>query len=73
MEFSHYVKYLLPLKILIKEVFDNSGMDIEKLKYVSSSTVYEDNNVPIFVALISRMTPTSKQISVKYNWFRQKF
>ena len=41
---SRSVRSLLPLKILIKEVIDNLGIDSEKLKFVSSSTVYEDNN-----------------------------
>ena len=59
------------MKSLIKEVIDNLGIDIKKLKFVSSSTVYEENNGSIAVATSPRMTPTSKQISVKYNWFRQ--
>ena len=41
------------------------------MKFVSSSTIYEENNVYIVVAKIPRMTPTSKHISVKYHWFRQ--
>ena len=41
---SHSVRSLLPLKSLTKEVIDNLGIDSEKLKFVSSSTVYEDNN-----------------------------
>ena len=39
--------------------------------FVSSSTIYEDNNGAIVVATIPRMTPTSKHIVVKYHWFRQ--
>ena len=62
---------LLPLKSLIKEVIDNLGIDSEKLKFVSSSTIYEDNNGAIVVGTSPRMTNTSKHISVKYNWFRQ--
>ena len=71
MELSHSVRELLPLKSLIKEVIDNLGIDIENLKFVSSSTIYEDNNGSIVVGKSPRMTPTSKLISVKYNWFRQ--
>ena len=41
---SHSVIALSTLKSLIKEVIDNLGIDSEKLKFVSSSTVYEDNN-----------------------------
>ena len=71
MALSHSVRALLPLKSLIKEVIDNLGIDCENLKFVSSSTVYEDNNRAIVVATSPRMTPTSKQIAVKYHWFRQ--
>ena len=68
---SHSVLALLPLKIIIKEVIDNPGIDSENLKFVSSSTIYEDNNGAIVVATSSRITPTSKHISIKYHWFRQ--
>ena len=67
----HSVRALLPLKSLIKEVIDNLGIDSENLKFVSSSTIYEDNTVAIVVATSPRMTPTSNHIAVKYHWFRQ--
>ena len=47
---SHSIIALLPLKSLIKEVIDNLGIYSEKLKFVSSSTIYEDNHVSIVVA-----------------------
>ena len=59
------------MKSLIKEVIDNLGIDCENLKFVSSSTVYEDNNGAIVMATSPRMTPSSKHIAVKYHWFRQ--
>ena len=71
MALSFSVRALLPLKSLIKEVIENLEIDIEKLKFVSSSIIYEDNNGAIVVATSPRMTPTSKQIAVKYHWFRQ--
>ena len=67
MELSHYVRDLLPLESLIKEVIDNLGIDSEKLKFVSSSTVYEENNGVIDVTTSPNMTPTSKHSSVKYH------
>ena len=70
MAFSHSVRELLPLKSFIKEVIDNLGIDSKKLKFVSSSTIYEDNNRSIVVTKIPRITPTSKHIVVKYYWFR---
>ena len=71
MAVSHSVRALLPLKSLIKEVIDNLGIDCENLKFVSSTTVYEDNNGAIVVVTSPRMTPTSKHIAVKYHWFTQ--
>ena len=47
-------------------------IDSENLKFVSSSTVYEDINGAIVVATSPRMTPTSNHIAVKYHWFRQR-
>ena len=46
-------------------------IDSEKLKFVSNSTVYEDNKGAIVVARYPIMTPTSNHITVKYNWFRK--
>ena len=59
------------MKSLTKEVIDNLGIDSENLKFVSSSTIYEDNNGAMVVATSPRMTPSSENISVKYHWFRQ--
>ena len=52
-------------------LIDNLGIYSENLKFVSSSTVYEDNNGAIVVATSPRMNPTSNHIAVKYHWFRQ--
>ena len=71
MALSHSIRALLPLKNLIKELIDNLRIDSEKLKFVSSSTIYEDNNGSIVVATSPRITPSSKHIAVKYHWFRQ--
>ena len=58
MALSNSFRALIPLKSLIKEVIDNLGIDSEKLKFVSSSTIYEENNLAIVVATITMMTPT---------------
>ena len=65
---SHSVRSVLPLKRIIKEVIENLENDSEKLKCVSSSTIYEDNNRAIVVGISPSMTHTSKQIAVKYHW-----
>ena len=67
---SHSVRALLPLKIMIKEIIENLGIDSEKMKFVSNSTLYEDNNGAIVVETNPSMTSTSKKIAVRYHWFR---
>ena len=62
MALSRSDRALLLLKRLIKEVINNLGIDSENLKFVSSSTIYGDNNGAIVLEKSSRMTPTSKQI-----------
>ena len=71
MALSYSVRALLPLKIIIKEVIEKLGIGSEKLKFVSSSTVYEENNGSTVVATSPGMTPTSNHISIKYYWFKQ--
>ena len=68
---SHSVRALITLKILIKEVIDNLVIYSNKLEFVSSSIIYEENNGYIVVSTSPRMTPTSKHIAVRYHWFRQ--
>ena len=68
---SHCVRALLPLESHIRELIENLGIDSDMIKFVSSSTIYEDNNESIVVATSPRMTPTSKHIALKYHWFRQ--
>ena len=67
MELSHYVWALITLKSIIKKVIENLGIDIKKLKFVSISTVYEDNNGSLVVAKIPSTTLKSNHIDVKYN------
>eukprot|EP00957_Ditylum_brightwellii_P208254 15356491-Ditylum_brightwellii.AAC.1 len=43
----------------------------KELKFVSKSTVYEDNYGAIRVASCPKMTFTIKSIAVKYHWFRK--
>ena len=71
MVLSHSVRALLPLKSLIKKVIENLGIESDNLKFVSSFTIYEDNNVAIVVSAIPGMTPTSMTIAIKYHFFRQ--
>ena len=71
MALYHSVRELLPLKSIIKEVIDNLGIDSENVIFLSSPTVYEDNNGSIGVATIQSMTPKSKHISVMFHCFGQ--
>ena len=66
----HSIRDLPPLTIIIKEVIENLGIDIDNPKFLSSFTAYEENNGAIFVSTSTSMTPISKHIGIKYNWFR---
>ena len=71
MALSNSVRALLPLKSLTKEAIDNLGIDSEKMKFLSISTFYDINTGSKVVSTSPRMTHTSKNIDVKYHWFRQ--
>ena len=68
---SHFVRDLLPLKSLTKEVIDNLGIDSENLEFVSRTTVYEENNGAMVLIESPNINPKSKHSYVKYNWFTQ--
>ena len=52
-------------------MIENLVIDSDKLRFLSSSTVYEYKNGSILVATSPRMTPISNHNTVKYNCFRQ--
>ena len=58
MSLSHSIRDLPPLNSIIKEVIDNLVMDINNLKLLSSSTVYEYNNGVIVVTTSPSINPT---------------
>ena len=66
-ELSHYVRDLLLLGILIKEVIGNLVIYSYNLKFVSISTVYGENNGEIIVEISLSMTLISNHISVRYH------
>ena len=65
MVFSRSVRALLPLKSLIKEVIDNLGIESDKLKFVSSSNIYDENNGAIVLAKSPSIIPTARHIALK--------
>ena len=70
---SQSLRDLIPTRDLVTELMKGLWRkDKEKqIKFVSKSTVYEDNAGAIRVASCPKLTPTSKFIAVKYHWFRQ--
>ena len=57
---SHFIREILSLKSLTEEVIDNLVIESEKLKFVSSSTVYKNDNRAIVVAKTPMMTHTTR-------------
>ena len=47
-------------------MIDNLVIDNENLKFVSSSTLYEDNNGAIILAISTRINPKPKHNDIKY-------
>ena len=70
---SHSFRDLITLKIIIKEVIDNLGIDIKNLKFVSRSTAYKGNNGFKVVTTSPWVNPISKNIAFKYHWFSNHF
>ena len=68
---SKYVRYLLPPKILFREVVDKFGTNSENLGFISSSIVYEESNGFIVMAKSPRIGPNSKEIRFEHHSFRQ--
>ena len=66
------VRDLLTLEVITKEVIDNLVIYFEKLQFVSTSTVYKDNNDTIVLVTSPSTTPKPKHITIRYYWFRQK-
>ena len=66
---SQSLRDMLPPKELIQEVVDALCLPSD-IKYVSHSTVFEDNEGAISLAKCPRMTPRTKYIGTKYHWFR---
>ena len=58
MALSHSVRALINLKIIIKELIDNLGIDTKNLKFVSILNVYKDNGRSIAVTTSTSRTPT---------------
>ena len=55
---------------MTKEVVEKSGMNIEKIKFVSIYNVYGGNNGAIVVTTSLRIDPTHGEIYTKYHLLR---
>ncbi|MGH3053412.1 MAG: reverse transcriptase domain-containing protein [Gaiellaceae bacterium] len=66
---SQAMRDLIPLRALLQEVGTNLGMDFAK-PAIMHSTVFEDNNGALSMAVAPRITPRNKHIAVKYHHFR---
>ena len=69
-ELSQAMQYIIHLRILIQEVGNQLKMDFSN-PAIMYYTVFEDNNIAIFLATPHRKTPRKRHIAVKYNLFRE--
>eukprot|EP00957_Ditylum_brightwellii_P211709 15366495-Ditylum_brightwellii.AAC.1 len=66
----HSMRELIPVRWLIEELA--TALDVDRHSLSTISTAWEDNKeiLALANAPMLRMTPCSKQIGIKYNWFR---
>lgn len=67
---SQSMRDLIPMRRLLREAGKGLGLDLSK-PAVLHSTVFEDNNGALSLALSPKMTPRTKHIAVKYHHFRE--
>lgn len=68
---SSAMRALIPVKSILKTI--SSALDLPIAPDSGISTVWEDNKAALTLATTDprRMTPRSKHIAIKYNWFRK--
>jgi hypothetical protein len=66
---SQSMRDLIPMRRLIKEAGEALGFDLSATASLHS-TVFEDNNGAISLALSPKISPRTKHIAVKYHHFR---
>ena len=66
---STTMRDLIPLRTLVDEVKDLIGASM--LPCRTYSKVFEDNSGALILASMPRMTPCSKHIAVKYDFFKE--
>ena len=65
-----YLRSMLPIKEIITDVITDLGLNPENLKWTFKYTVYEDNKGALIVATFTKLNPSPKFMTTKYNWFR---
>ena len=60
---------LVPMRRLLQEVGTKMNLDLGKTALVHS-TIFEDNNGALGLAISPKLTPRTKHIAVKYHWFK---
>ena len=68
---STAMRDLLPMKDLLKEVITKMSLK-DNSNTIMKSTVFEDNNGALQLALSPKLTPRTKHIAVKYHFFKSK-
>ena len=67
---SSSLRDVVAIKELISVVVDAIGLDKTKLKVVTRSKAFEDNNAALSLATTKKITPRNRHIGSKWHWFR---
>ena len=61
---------VIPIQNLVKDIVLAVGLDVDKLTFVTKSTVFEDNNAALTLATTKKITPQNRHIGAKCHWFQ---
>ena len=54
---SSSLRDVIPIQDLVNDVMAAVGLDVNKLTFVTKSTVFEDNNAALSLATTKKITP----------------
>ena len=67
---SSSLRDVIPIQNLVENAMAAVGLDVDKLTFVTKSTVFEDNNAALTLATTKKITPQNRHIGAKCHWFQ---
>ena len=67
---SSSLRDVIPIQNLVKDIMEAVGLVVDKLSFMTKSTVFEDNNAALSLAATEKITPQNRHIGAKHHWFQ---